>query len=244
MTGVDREIQEPFDARLRRVLGTQTRAAPMPPAIADIPDSWTRERRAASLADIGKVVGVAAAAVLAVALVAQLPRVVPGARPVDAGAAAAFLGVPRAHVVETRDGAVAIRPISAREPTIEVVLVTRAESGLERHQLARFQVPTGNRLAVAVWAEPISCSRDSGLQQPNMLVGGSDPPADSVRVGPETIPLHRGLFLTVFDTLDMQYGAGVSIQLSGLPGGGSGGMSVPGSAFGRDDGCTGELRIP
>ena len=245
MTGSDREIQEPFDARLRRVLAMQARAAPMPPALADIPDSWTRGGRAVSLAAIGKVVGVAAAAVLAVALVAQLPRMVPvGARPVSAGDAAAFLGVSRAHVVETRDGAIAIRPISAREPTVEVVLVTQADSGLKTHRLARVQLPTGNRLATAVWAEPISCSLDRGLQQPNFLVGGSDPPADAVRVASQATPSHRGLFLTVFDTVDMHYGAGVSVELSGLPSIDSANLTVPGTAFGRDDACTGELRIP
>lgn len=245
MTGSDRDVQETLDARLRRVLGTQAQAAPMPPAVTSIPDTWTRQRRGQSGAAIHSVAGIVAAAVLAVALVAQLPRILPaGTHRIDAGAAAAFLGVPRAHVVQTQDGAIAIRRISPDEPTVEVVLVTRADSGFEAHRLVRVRVPSGTPRAMAVWAEPISCSADRRLQQPNMLVGGSDPPADGARVGNRDIPIQAGLFVTAFETVDLQYDAGVSIQLSGLPAGGSSALTIPGTAFGRDDPCTGELRRP
>ena len=245
MAQIKSQTPDPFEERLRRRLAVEARAAPMPPLVLEIPDSWTRDPRRARLGATAKVLAIAASAVLVVAAVTQLPRLGPlGARTVEARTAAAYLGVPVVHVVETRDGAIGIRPIPGADRTVEVVLVTRGESALVTHQLSRIQVPTGTERSVSLWAVPISCSRDTGLRQPNLIVGGADPAADGVRVGNRDIPTHGGLFVTAFETVDFAHDDQLSVVFGGVNWADRAEVLLTGAAFGRNDACTGELWIP
>ena len=240
--------QDQFEARLRGLLEPQARAAPMPAHVVEIPDSWSRERPSVSVAAVAKVVGVSVAAVLAVILVAQFPRIAePGASQVRAGEAAALLDISAAQVVETLDGAVAFRRGSSDVPSVEVLLVKPGDSGITAQLLVEVEIPRAVPPRVLAppasgyaWGEPISCSAELGLRQPNMVVGGSN--ATNLAMASAGIAYHQDLFVAVLDAGAPQ--DDVLVEFNDFPGAPEiqGSESFEASRFDGRDACTGELR--
>jgi hypothetical protein len=236
------ERDELLEDELRRVLGLQAQAAPMPLGVLEIPERWADQPRRLRLAPIGRGVAIAAAVTLVVALAAYLPRIEGlGAgmfrAPLTAAGAAAFVGVPAEQVVETRDGAVLLRVVPGPQPQAQVILVTQTDAGLESSLHAQVPVPLGvlDAGSSLIWSEQLSCAPERGLRQPNMLFGASNPSPTRMTINvPAQGTWHDRLFLFVLEDADLtghevllETGTGSSDRRSGL-------------LFDRGDACTGE----
>ena len=225
---------------LRRLLGSRAQEAPMPGALLGIPKRWTKDPRRRSLAPVGRAVGAMAAAVVVIALAAQLPRVLDLAgRPltaVTAEAAAAAAGVPANQVVETRDGAVALRLLDGPKQEAQVILVTATQGGLERRTLTQVAVPpvVVDDESSTIWGEVLSCSVESGLQQPNFVFGGGSPaPTEAAINLPAAGISHERFFLFALDNADL---SDQQVRVSAT----NGSAEWPGAMFDRGDTCNGQ----
>ena len=114
--------------------------------------------------------------------------------------------------------------------------MTQARDGLTQEQLAMIPVPVGlfDDQSSTVWMDWVSCSPPRGLEHPNFIVGGANPPPTNVSVShaAETAA-HDGFFLIVLDGSDLADGS-VDVSL------GSGRANTPITAFDRADACRGE----
>ena len=186
---------------------------------------------------IRTIAGVSAAAALVAVVAVAVPKI-PSLFPaqVTASTAAALVGVPAEQVVETRDGAVAFEVVPGPERAMNIYLVTQARDGLTQEHLATIPVPAGlfDDQSSTVWMDWVSCSPLRGIEHPNFIVGGANPPPTHVAVSHASeTAAHDMYFLVVLEGSDLADGS-VAISL------GNGSATTPAAAFDRGDACRGE----
>ena len=244
MRGSGRRVDVQLERELRRVLGARAQGAPMPAGVVEIPNRWTRQPRRRWVAPVGQWLGAMAATAVLVALVTQLPRVADVAGPsntaVTAEVAAVVVGVPKNQVVETRDGAIALRLLGSPPREAHVFLVTSVDGRLERRLLTQVAVPRVvlDDESSTIWADFLSCSVESGFQQPNIIFGAASPAPSRATINlPAVGTSHERFFLFVLDVVDLD-GQQVRVSVS------NGAAEWPGAMFDRGDRCTGEPPRP
>jgi hypothetical protein len=233
-----------LEHELRRALAGRAREAPLPVGLPDIPPRWVRApSRAIGMGAIVKVVGVAVVAVAFAVLLIQLPRLAETAQSpfeprVTTDAAASFLGVPAGQVIETRDGAVAIRLDRDDVLQAELHLVTATESGLQDELLSVAPVPLGVLAegSELTWYERLSCAPERGLRQPNLFFGTTSPDKGIVVSEPSRTTREGRLYIIVLDEADL---AGVEVDIGSNPAWFDEPANV-GVNFDGGDPCTGE----
>ena len=226
-----------LEHELRRLLRARAQSAPMPAGVVEIPNRWTKLARRRWLSPV-RWVGVMAAGAVLIALVTQLPRVAdvlgPSNTAVTAEAAAAVAGVPVNQVVETPDGAIALRLLGSPPREVQVILVTSADGGLHRQVLTQQTVPPMvlDDESSTIWAELLSCSVESGLHQPNLIFGAASLPTQAAINLPAVGIRHERFFLFVLNDADLD-GRLVRVSVT------NGSAEWPGAMFDREDECTG-----
>lgn len=227
-----------LEHELRRLMRARAQSAPMPAGVVEIPNRWIKLARRRWLSPVRWVGAMAAGAVL-VALVTQLPRVAdvlgPSNIAVTADAAAAIAGVPVNQVVETRDGAIALRLLGSPPREAQVILVTSADTGIDRRLLTQVAVPPMvlDDESSTIWAEVLSCSVESELDQPNIIFGAGSPAPTQAAINLSAVGIrHERFFLFVLDDADLD-GQLVRVSVT------NGSADWPGAMFDRGDECTG-----
>lgn len=237
----DRE--QTLESRLQAALQARVRAAPMPAGLLDVPDSWTRPPRGSTLGMLAAVGGTVAAAAVAIVVLVQLSGLtVPVNRTVPPAAAARLVGVPVGQTLQTRDGAIVAEvTITDGFQQMQITLVTTGTDGYEAHPLAVFPIPQAmlRENTSAVWGDFVSCSPARGMEQPNILVGGSNPHLKTVEVSTpaRTITFDRYMVSVLEErTVDVEE---LEVTLEGATGP-AGGVTWLGSMFDGADACLGE----
>lgn len=231
-----------LERELRLALAGRSREAPLPVGVPEIPTQWVRAAsRSPDLGPFAKVAGVAVVSVAVAVLLTQLPRLVDTARPpfsprVTVDAAASLLDVPAGQVIETRDGAVAVRLSSEEELQAEIYLVTATQSGFQHELLSEAPVPLGVLAegSELTWFERLSCVPERGLLQPNLFFGATSP-SEGISVSEPSRTTWEGrLYIVVLDDADL---AGVEVDIASDPAWFDERVGVN---FDRRDPCTGE----
>lgn len=240
MTSDRQLLRDDLEAHLRTALRARVDDAPMPPGVLDVPDRSVRPPRRGFVGAVALAMASAVAAVLAAGVLVQLPQLGRSMQQLGAERAAAFVGVPVDHVVETRDGVIAASLQEAPLMMMQIFLVVSGPDGPQSELLA--QVPGPATIldddSSTIWADVISCSPERGLQQPNIVVTGSNP---------EPLAVVRGVPAQMI-TFDSYAVAVLEASLVGEAGvfvdDGHVGFTLPGWMFDRADACNGEVIPP
>ena len=245
MTRGRRMTDAEFEDRLRGLLSVRAQGAPMPPGVAEVPSRWLRPRARVGGASLARVAGIFAAALVMIAVVAQLPRIADIARfPVGSGltaqSVAAHLEIPVGQVIMTEDGAVALRLVQGAELKAQLLLVAPTSDGPAAQVLTEVAVPSGvlDPGTSLVWTEQLSCAPARGLKQPNYLFGASPSPGTITVSVPARATQHDRLFIIVLEPADLDD------QLVQLASDGRPFDERTGTLFERRDACVGEPPRP
>jgi len=236
MAAADRGADQQFENELRHALAARVRDAPLPADLIEVPARWTKGPSAIPMSTILGLAGTAAAAAVLVVVVLSLPALRSAVRaPLSAESAAALIGVPVEQVAESRDGFVAFEVTRVRNPVMLVYLV-RDTPEPEAELLVRMPVARSifDDSNATTWGHWFSCSPARGLDQPNFVVGGGDPPPTYVAVTHTSATVRNGpFFLSVLESSDVT--EPVKAEM------GNGSFTTPPDAFDQADACTGEL---
>ena len=209
----------------------------MPAGMAHLPGRLARAPRRPPALVLGALVATLAILMLVVGVAVTAPRLGSMFRvPVTTEAAAALLGIPVAQVVETRDGVVGFEVVVGAEPVMLVYLVRSGDEGLVEELLVRMAVAPElfDDQSATVWGNWISCSAARGLDQPNFVVGGGNPPPEYVGVAQASDTAHVGrFFLSVLGPADIAEPIIASM--------GNASFTTTADAFDGGNACRGEM---